>query len=63
MCPYECPQIPKTPSIGQSLGHHQHEQENKTQQKFKIQTPQVSNGLFLFVMSCNPKNYVICLLL
>jgi hypothetical protein len=30
--------------------------------KFKIQTPQVSNGLFLSIMSCKPKNYVICLL-
>jgi len=32
------------------------------QQEFKIQTPQVSNGLFLSIMSCKPKNYVMCLL-
>ncbi len=42
--------------------HHQYEQENKTRQEFKIQTPQVSNGLFLIVMSYKPKNYVIYLL-
>jgi hypothetical protein len=39
MCLYKCLQIQKTPFIRQSTNHHQHEQENKTQQEFKIQTP------------------------
>jgi hypothetical protein len=30
---------PTTPTLGQSLSHHQHEQQNQTQQEFKIQTP------------------------
>jgi hypothetical protein len=39
-----------------------YDQWNKTQQEFKIQTPQMSNGLFLFIMSYKPKNYVSYLL-
>jgi hypothetical protein len=35
--------------------------KTKIHQEFKIQTLQMSNGLFLYVMSCKPKNYVICL--
>jgi len=55
VCFYKCHQTPKSPSLKQSPCHHQYEQKNK------IQTPQVSNGLFLFIMSCKPKNYVIYL--
>jgi len=28
---------PKLPLLGSPLGHHQHEQQKKTQQEFKIQ--------------------------
>jgi hypothetical protein len=31
MCIYKCPQSPKTPTIGQSPSHYQHEQQNQTQ--------------------------------
>ncbi len=55
-------QTPKTFSLGQSPCCHQYEQENKIQQEFKIQTLQVSNGLFLSIMSCKPKNYAIYVL-
>jgi hypothetical protein len=41
----------------------QYEPKKKIQQEFKIQTPQVSNGLILSIMSYKPKNYVIYLLL
>jgi len=63
VCFYECLQNPKTPSFGQSPSHHQHKQENQTQQEFKIQTLQMLNRLFLSVMFCDPKDYVIYLLL
>ncbi len=39
VCIYKCPQLPKTPTLGQSPSHHHHEQEKKTQQEFEIQNP------------------------
>jgi hypothetical protein len=38
VCIYKCLPSSKTPILGQSPNHHQHEQQNQTQQEFKIQT-------------------------
>jgi hypothetical protein len=39
VCIYQCLKSSKPPTLGQSPSHHQHEQQNQTQQEFKSQTP------------------------
>ncbi len=45
--------FPKTPTLGHSPSHHQHEQQNST--RTQNSNPQLFNGLFLFIMPCKPQ--------
>jgi hypothetical protein len=55
--------IQKLPPLGNPQVTININKKTKLNKNSKIQTPQMSNGLFLSVMFCNPKNYVIYLLI